>query len=94
MPHRTHSGHIFNILDEEISNIFECLDEDMQIGLIMTQYHVKTGLKVFGDAGVSSVKREMQQLHDHKIPKPVHPKGLSQKEFNKVLEYLIFFKEK
>ena len=83
----TCSGHICNILDQEISNKFECSDEDMLIGLIMTQY--KKGIKVFGNAGINSVKAKMQQLHDEKIPK-----GVSQKQFNKVLEYLMFLKEK
>ena len=40
------------------------------------------------------VRKELQQLHDHKIPKPVHPEGLSKEQFAKVLEYLMFLKEK
>ena len=47
----THSGHVFNILDHDISNEFECLDEDMLIGLIMTQYHVKKVSRSLGIRG-------------------------------------------
>ena len=66
----------------------------MFLRLVMTQYHVKKGIKVFGDVRIKSVMAKMQQLHDQKIPNPVHPEGSSQKEFNKVLEYLMFLKEK
>ena len=37
------------------------------IGVVMTQYHVQKGLKVFGEAGADGVRKELQQLHDHKI---------------------------
>ena len=64
------------------------------IGVVMTQYHVQKGLRVFGEVGVDGVRKELQQLHDHKIPKPVHPEGLSKEQFTIVLEYLMFLKEK
>ena len=63
------------------------------VGVVMTQYHVQKGLRVFGEAGVVGVRKELQQLHDCKIPKPVHPEGLSKEQFTKVLDYLIFFKK-
>ena len=64
------------------------------VGVVMTQYHVQKGLKVFGEAGADGVRKELQQLHDCKKPKPVHPEGLSKDQFAKVLEYLMFLKEK
>ena len=64
------------------------------VGVVMTQYHVQKGLKVFGEAGADGVRKELQQLHDCKIPKSVHPEGLSKEQFAKVLEYLMFLKEK
>ena len=64
------------------------------IGVVMTQYHEQKGLKVFGEAGADGVRKELQQLHNHKIPKLVHPEGLSKEQFTKVLEYLMFLKEK
>jgi hypothetical protein len=35
--------------------------------IVMTQYSVKKGLKVFGEAGVEAVLQELQQLHDRKV---------------------------
>ena len=64
------------------------------VGIVMTQYYVQRGLKVFGEDGVIGVRKELQQLHDRKILKPVHPEGLSNEQFAKVLEYLMFLKEK
>ena len=46
---------------------------------------------MFGEAGAVGVRKELQQLHDHKITKPVHPEGLSKEQFAKFLEYLMFF---
>ena len=60
----------------------------------MTQYYVQKGLRVFGEAGAVGVKKELQQLHDCKLPEPVHPEGLSKNQFAKVLEYFMFLKEK
>ena len=45
------------------------------VGIIMTQYHVQKGLKVFGEARAIGVRKELQQLHDRKIPKPIPPEG-------------------
>ena len=67
--------------------------DGLQPGLadvFMTQYHVQKGLKVLGEAGADGVRKELQQLYDRKIPKPVHPEGLSKEQFPKVLEYLMF----
>ena len=57
------------------------------VGVVMTQYHVQKGLRVFGEADVVRVRKELQQLHDCKIPKPVNSEGSSKEQFAKVLEY-------
>ena len=57
------------------------------VGVIMTQYDMQKGLRVFGEAGVVGVRKELQQLHVYKIPKPVYPEGLSKEQFAEVLEY-------
>ena len=81
---------------EEISPIVNTDFSTKQalVGVIMTQYHVQKGLKMFGEASADRVRKELQQLHDHKIPKLVHPEGLSKEQFTKVLEYLMFLREK
>ena len=76
---------------------FQVAQDEFQqalIGIVMTQYHVPKGLKVFGEAGAVGVRKELQQLHDCKIPKPIHPEGLSNEQFANILEYLMFLKEK
>ena len=89
---RTQSGKVLStVADLQVDQ-----DEFQQalMGIVMTQYHMQKGLRVFGEAGAVGVRKELQQLHDHKIPKPVHPEGLSKEQFAKVLEYLMFLKEK
>ena len=38
----------------------------------LTQYNVKKGLKIFGEAGAQAVITEMQQLHNHDVVVPKH----------------------
>jgi hypothetical protein len=61
---------------------------------VMTQYSVKKGLKVFGEAGVEAVLGELQQLHGRKVIEPVAPDSLSLQEKKAALPYLMFLKEK
>ena len=60
----------------------------------MTQYPMTKGLKLFGDEGVQAVRKEVQQLHDVNALQPLHPKDLSVKQRSRVLEYLMFLKQK
>jgi Reverse transcriptase (RNA-dependent DNA polymerase)/Zinc knuckle len=62
--------------------------------IVMTQYSVKKGLKVFGAAGVDAVLQELQQLHDRKVIRPVQASSLSYEEKKASLAYLMFLKEK
>ena len=88
----TQSGKVLSA----VADFHVAQDEFQQalIGIIMTQYHVQKGLKVFWEAGTIGVRKELQQLHNCKILKPIHPEGLSNEQFAKVLEYLMFLKEK
>jgi hypothetical protein len=61
---------------------------------VMTQYSVKKGLKVFGEAGVEAVLQELQQLHDRMVIRPVLPSSLSYQAKKASLVYLMFLKEK
>ena len=38
--------------------------------MILTQYHVSKGLKLFGDTGVSTVLKELKQLHSRMVMDP------------------------
>ena len=61
--------------------------------IAMTQHSVNKGLKVFGEAGVTAVLSELQQLHDRKV---LEPKGdeLTRKQKSDALRYLMFLKQK
>ena len=37
---------------------------------VMTQHKIKKGIKLFGDAGIDAVLKELQQLHDRKVLEP------------------------
>jgi hypothetical protein len=60
----------------------------------MTQYTIKKGIKMFGDAGVDAVLKEMKQLHDRKVLEPRSPSQLSERERHQALHYLMFLKKK
>ena len=40
------------------------------ITMILAQYHVPKGLKIFGDPGVAFVLKELKQLHDRMVMDP------------------------
>ncbi len=57
-------------------------------------FTLKQGLKKFGDKGRTSAMKEMKQLHDREVFRPIHPSKLTPSEKKKVLESLIFLVEK
>lgn len=61
---------------------------------VMTQHTMKKGIKLFGEAGVEAVLKEMKQLRDRKVIKPVSGHGLSREQKKASLEYLMFLKKK
>ena len=58
----------------------------------MTQHGVRKGLQIFGEAGEDAITKELTQLHDRKVLKPVA--NLNCKERKDALKYLMFLKEK
>ena len=62
---------------------------------ILTQYNIKNRLKIFGDAGMSAMVTEMQQLHDWEVIMiPKHANMLTWEEKQQSLQYLMFMKQK
>jgi hypothetical protein len=59
-----------------------------------TQYSVKKGLKVFGQAGVDAVVSEMRQLDERKVIEPKNAALLTRSEKRDALQYLMFLKQK
>jgi hypothetical protein len=62
--------------------------------IALTQYNVKWGLEIYGQAASAAVMKEMKQLHDRKTIRPQASKDLTMKEKRKALTYLMFIKEK
>ena len=61
---------------------------------VMTQHNMKKGIKLFGDAGIDAVLKELQQLHDRKVLEPVNAKEMTNEEKQGALQYLMFLKQK
>ena len=64
------------------------------LGICFTQYTMKKGLKLFGDKGIEAVRKEMQQFEDLDVGEPINPQDLSMEQRERVLEYLMYLKEK
>jgi Reverse transcriptase (RNA-dependent DNA polymerase) len=64
------------------------------LGLTFTQYSMNKGLKLFGNKGTEAVRKEMEQLDKMSVLEPISPSDLTLSEREKVLEYLMFLKEK
>jgi hypothetical protein len=62
----------------------------------MSQVSMKKrkGLRMFGDAGIEAVLKELQQLHDQKVLAPNSAHSLSANEKQAALQYLMFLKQK
>ena len=58
------------------------------------QMFLKAGLRTFGDDGIKAVEKEMRQLHDRDVMKPVHKCCLTPEQRKEALAYLMFLKRK
>jgi hypothetical protein len=84
------------------------LDSARIIAEVMCQYNLKyekkhqflqtfslnKGLKVFGDKGKEAALKEMQQLHDRVVFRPIRIEDMTQLERKRAMESLIFLAEK
>jgi hypothetical protein len=77
------------IIGHELDGMPSVLEHTM-----MTQYSLKRGLAIYGEAASNAVLKEMKQLHDRKTIRPCHSSKLSLEEKRKALAYLMFIKEK
>ena len=58
------------------------------------QMSLKAGLRTFGKDSMKAVEKEMRQLHDRDVMKPVYKKSLTQEQRKQALAYLMFLKRK
>ena len=75
--------------DTSALGVDNCLHE-----VVMAQYGVQKGLRMFGEKGTSAVHKEMKQIHDRHVLKPVDPGTMSKSDKSEALRYLMFLKEK
>jgi hypothetical protein len=68
--------------------------EEPLVRLMLTQYSVKKGLKVFGEGRADAMVKELQQLHDRKVMTQKMKHELSPEECRSALQYLMFLKWK
>ena len=66
---------------------------DMQ-HIMLSQYGLKKGLRLFGEDGEAAVTKELQQLHDREVLEPKHPNELTKEQRVRALSYLMFLKMK
>jgi hypothetical protein len=55
---------------------------------------MKQGLKIFGERGVEAATKELQQIHDQEVIKPMKANKLTDEQRRKALAHLMFLKEK
>ena len=63
-------------------------------GLLLTQYSMQKGIKMFGDAGIEAVLKELQQLHIRQVMEQIQYESLMPQERKDTLEYLMLLKKK
>ena len=79
----------------EHRSVLETIKEAEQETILKTpQMNMNQGIKMFGEAGVEAVKKEMQQLHDRQVMKAKEAKELTREQKKEALAYLMFLKRK
>lgn len=84
-------------LGEEDQEIVPLADEDIEehvMGVIMTQYGLKAGLKRFRGQAEDAVSAELGKLHMMKTFIPVHKSEMSEEEQQRAVGSLMLLKEK
>lgn len=72
----------------------ETIGNEYLYQVVMAQYGMRKGLKMFGEKGTDAVHKEMKQIHDHEVLIPIDASKMSRKDKMDALRYLMFLKEK
>jgi hypothetical protein len=62
--------------------------------LATPQMSLRQGIKCFGMSGIQAVKKELKQLHDHRVMKVRHKCELTPEKRGQALAYLMFWNRK
>ena len=68
----------------DASDLSECRSKYV-IGVVLTQYGINKGLKLFKQRGDDAVKAEMQQLHESQVMQPISADSLTDDERSRSL---------
>jgi hypothetical protein len=66
----------------------------MHSGTLMSQVSMKKGVRMFGDAWIEAILKELWQLHEWKVLAPRSAHNLSANKKQAALHYLMFLKQK
>ncbi|KAL7466255.1 hypothetical protein ACHAXS_006545 [Conticribra weissflogii] len=80
--------------DQEVAALTEEETNEHIMGVIMTQYAWRAGLKRFRKKGKDAMSDELGKLHNMQTFIPVHRNQLTEEEEQKAVESLMFLKEK
>jgi hypothetical protein len=68
--------------------------ETVMEDIILKQYSMKKGIKLYGKPGIEAVLSELRQLHDREVMIPVLADALNREMKKRELQYLMFLKKK
>jgi hypothetical protein len=89
-------GCIF-FLTDKLSNtkpIPEEYREEYTLGVVLVHYSMNAGIKKFKDKGKAGVTKELTQMHDMQVFRPIEEESLTGNKKKKALLSFIFLKEK
>ena len=68
--------------------------EEFALGVALVHYSMNAGLKKFKDKGEAGVTKELTQMHDMNVFRPIEVESLTYDKKKKALSLLMFLKEK
>ncbi len=89
-------GYVFFLADD-LSNakpIPEADREEFALGVALVHYSMNAGIKKFKEKGEAGVTKELTQMHDMDVFRPINGDSLSYHEKKGALSSLMFLKEK
>ncbi len=82
---------------DDLSNAKPVPEEDREeyaLGIVLVHYSMGAGIKKFKERGEAGVTKELTQMHDMDVFRPVARELLTKKERTKAISSLMFLKEK
>jgi hypothetical protein len=68
--------------------------DEWALGVALVHYSINAGLKKFKEKGKAGISKELKQMHDMEVFRPVEKGSLLKKEKTKAVALLMFLKEK